>query len=147
VDAAGGKILVLSKRDNPPLLYALPLSPKKDHVLAKKIASVQQIPPPTTEDHRQKHGLYRSQPTALDISPDGCRAVVLTYKHAYLFKRPSRGSWVAAFSEQPLTIPLPLPENFPDLRQREAICFTPDGNSLIVTSEGRGAGIYVLNPR
>jgi len=146
VDVESGKVLVLTKRDTPPLLFELPLIPPKDHVPAKKITAVSQIPPPTDEDRQQRYGKYRSQPTALDISLDGRRAVVLTYKHAYLFNRPNRGSWLKAFSKQPLTIPLPLPEEQVDLRQREAICFTPVGDSLIVTSEGSGAGIYVLNP-
>lgn len=145
VDVENGKVLVLTKRDNPPLLFELPLIPSKDHVHAKKITALSRIPPPTAEDRRQKYGKYRSRPTGLDISPDGRQAVVLTYKHAYLFNRPNRDSWLEAFSGQPMTIPLPPPEDFPDLRQREAICFTPDGNSLIVTSEGNAAGIYVLN--
>ncbi len=147
VDVESGKVLILTKRDNPPVLYELPLIPQKDHAVAKKITTVAHIPPPTTEDSRQKHGKYRSQPTALDISPDGSQAVVLTYKHAYLYTRQNSYAWSEVFNEHPTTIALPLPEDFIDLRQREAICFTPDGKSLIVTSEGSAVGIYVLNPR
>jgi hypothetical protein len=147
VDVESGKVLVLTKRDNPPVLYLLPLIPQKDHVVAEMITAVEHIPSPTAEDRRQKYGKYRSQPTALDISPNGRQAVLLTYKHAYLFTRQNSYSWAEAFSGRPITIPLPLPEDRLDLRQREAICFTPDGNSLMVTSEGRDAAIYALGPQ
>ena len=56
VDAAGGKVLVLTKRDHPPLLFELPLIPlSRDHpVVAHKIAEVSRIPPPSKEDLLQK---------------------------------------------------------------------------------------------
>ena len=147
VDTAGGKILILTKRDNPPLLYELPLIPPNDPIVAKKAAAVRQIPPPTDEDLLQKYGKYRSQPTALDLSPDGRQAVVLTYKHAYLFIRKSHSSWAAALSGHPETIPLPLPQDRSDFRQREALCFVDGSRALLITSEGYGAGIFRLETR
>jgi hypothetical protein len=147
VDAAGGKVLILTKRDNPPLLFELPLIPSDDPIVAKKTAAVRQIPPPSGEDLLHKYGKYRSQPTALDLSPDGRQAVVLTYKHAYIFNRESLDSWAAALSGQPQTIPLPLPQDRSDFRQREAICFVAGGRALLITSEGHGAGIFRLETR
>ena len=147
VDAAGGKVLILTKRDNPPLLFELPLIAPDYPIIAKKTAAVRQIPPPSDEDLLHKYGKYRSQPTALDLSPDGRQAVVLTYKHAYLFNRESHNSWAAALSGQPQTIPLPLPHDRSDFRQREAICFVAGGRALLITSEGHGAGIFRLETR
>ena len=147
VDAVGGKVFVLTKRDNPPLLYELPLIPSDSPIVAKKAAAVGLIPPPSEEDLLQKYGKYRSQPTALDLSPDGRRAVVLTYKHAYIFNRESHDSWSAALSGLPETVPLPLPQDRSDFRQREAICFVAGGRALLVTSEGHGAGIFRLEAR
>lgn len=149
VDAAAGKVLVLTKRDTPPLLFELPLAPhsKGPPVVARRVASVSRIPPPTVLDLLQKYGPFQSQPTDLDLSSDGRRAVVLTYKHAYLFERVDGDSWGAAFSREPIRIPLPLPTDRSDLRQREAICFSPDDRALFVTSEGRGAGIFRLDTR
>ena len=115
--------------------------------VAKKAAAVRQIPPPSDEDLLQKYGKYRSQPTALDLSPDGRQAVVLTYKHAYLFNRERHNSWAAALSGQPQTIPLPLPQDRSDFRQREAICFVAGGRALLITSEGHGAEIFRLETR
>jgi hypothetical protein len=126
VDAAGGKVLILTKRDNPPLLL---------------------IPPPSDEDLLQNYGKYRSQPTALDLSPDGRQAVVLTYKHAYIFNRKSHNSWAAALSGHPETVHLPLPQDQSDFRQREAICFMAGSRALLITSEGHGAGIFRLENR
>ena len=144
VDAARQKVFVLTKRDNPPLLFVLPLSPPATHapVLAQKIARLDHIPPPSAADLLFPYGTVRSQPTALDISPDGRCAAVLTYKHAYLFERGAAESWAAAFSAVPLLIRLPLPQQDTGLGQREAICFAADGKSLYVTSEGRHAAIY-----
>jgi len=147
VDAAGGKVLVLTKRDNPPLLFELPLIPPDHPIVAKKVATVRQIPPPSDEDMMQKYGKYRSQPTALDLSPDGRQAVVLTYKDAYIFNREDHVSWAAALSGHPETVPLPLPQDRSDFRQREAICFVEGSKALLITSEGYGAGIFRLKTR
>jgi hypothetical protein len=149
VDTAGGKVLVLTKRDNPPVLFELPLVPLSPDlpVVAYKIAEVRRIPPPSKQDLLQKYGKYRSQPTALDLSPDGLQAVVLTYKHAYLFNRRHSDSWAAVLSGHPILIPLPLPQERDDFHQREAICFAPDRQSLFVTSEGSGAGIFFVKGR
>jgi hypothetical protein len=113
VDVTDGKVLVLTKRDNPPLLFELPLIPfsADSPVIVRKVSAVNRIPPPSSEDLRQKYGKYRSQPTALDLAPDGLRAVLLTYKHAYMFKRKPSDSWATAFNEKPVLISLPLPQD------------------------------------
>jgi hypothetical protein len=149
VDPVGEKVFVLTKRDHPPLLFELPLKPPSTNppVVAKRVGEVTRIPPPSAEDLTKKYGIFRSQPTALDLSADGRYAVVLTYKHAYLFKRHNQDSWAAALAGNPITIPLPPPDEQSDFRQREAICFAEDGRALFVTSEGRGAGIYRLKAR
>jgi hypothetical protein len=146
VDTTSEKILILTKRDQPPLLFELPLKPAAGNrpVTAHIVSEVEKIPQPTPEDLMQKHGIARSMPTAMDISGDGLNAVVLTYKHAYLFKRNRQDSWEKAFRANPRVIPLPLPEDCKELRQRESICFTSDNEYLLVASEGKGSGIFRL---
>jgi len=146
VDTNSGKVLVLTKRDNPPLLYELPLIPPSlgDPVTALRLTELRNIPPPSSDDLKLKYGMFRSQPTDMDISPDGLRIVVLTYKHAYMFERKRQDSWARALKEPPILIPLPLPQDRKDIRQREAICFSSDGKDLFVTSEGKKAGLYRL---
>ena len=144
VDPAAGLVLVLTKRDAQPLLFTIPLDPPATEgpVLARQIATLEHLPPPTTEDLHHKYGKYGSQPTAMDISDDGLMAVVLTYKHAYLFQRQVDEHWDIAFTRLPRKITLPAPDARIDFAQRESICFAPDNMSVYTTAEGAGAGIF-----
>ncbi|MEZ4600671.1 MAG: hypothetical protein R2940_12860 [Syntrophotaleaceae bacterium] len=141
VDEKAGKILLLSKRTEPPVLYELPLEiPASDHpVVATPVALLETIPPPASFDLLLPHGQFRSQPTAMDLSPDGGTLLVLTYRHAYLFRRQKGETWIAILARQPQKVELP---DLFALPQREAACFSADGMSWFVTSEGEGAGIY-----
>ena len=149
VDAATGEVLILTKRDEPPLLFAVPLSATAvgRSVTARRVGVVERIPPPSIQDRQHIFGAFYSQPTALDLSPDGRKMVVLTYQHAYLFNRTSGDSWVSALRQRPALIRLPPPHDSRLLRQREAICFSPDALSLLVTSEGAHPGIFELRAR
>jgi hypothetical protein len=146
VDTVAEKVFVLTKRDDPPILFALPLKPLSGDtpVIAQKIAQVENIPPPTEVDRRYPYGHVRSQPTGLDLSGDGFSMLILTYKHAYLFRRHPKNSWEDTLNRAPVLLSLPLPQINRDLKQREAICFSNDEASLFVTSEGRRAGLYRL---
>ncbi|MEO8495421.1 MAG: hypothetical protein ABI614_10140, partial [Planctomycetota bacterium] len=67
--------------------------------------------------------------TALDVSPDGSRAIVLTYADAYEFQRRDGEPWADAFKREPQLIKMPI------RRQGESICYAGDGRSLYLTSE------------
>ena len=149
VDAAAGEILILTKRDEPPLLFALPLSATAAgrSVTARRVGGDRADSAALNQDRRHAFGAFYSQPTALDLSPDGRKMVVLTYQHAYLFSRMPGDSWASAVRKRPGLIRLPPPYEGRLLRQREAICFSPDAMSLLVTSEGDRPGIYELRAR
>ncbi len=149
VDAAAGEILILTKRDEPPLLFAVPLAATVagSSMTARRVGAIERIPLPSNQDRQHTFGAYYSQPTALDLFPDGRKMVVLTYQHAYLFSRMPGDSWASAVKEHPALIRLPPPHEGRLLRQREAICFSPDGMSLLVTSEGDHPGIFELRAR
>lgn len=142
VDADNLEVLILTKRDTPPILFKVPLVPPDPDrtVVAEKMATPH-LPRPGQIGLLTK---YAYQPTAMDISNDGTRAVVLTYTDAYLFRRSRTQSWAEAFGGKPDRIRLPPPLEHLDLRQREAICIAGDNATLYVTSEGRHAGIYRL---
>ena len=71
------------------------------------------------------------QVTAMDISRDGRYAVLLTHKSTALeYRREAGESWPHAFSGTPRILPIP------EAVQAEAICYSPDGDALYVTSEG-----------
>jgi hypothetical protein len=133
VDLSSRQILLLSKRAKPPTLYMLPLVTQTGESLqvAKKLSHISVMPQPTLQDliSNPKFGYYHSQPTAMDVSPNGATAVILTYKNAYLFQRARGENWPEAFIKIPQQILLPK------LRQAEALCFATDGKTLFVTSE------------
>ena len=137
------EILLLTKRTEPPVLYSLPLTfTQSDSVqTARPAARIGGIPKPTAEDLREDtlFGHFRSQPTAMDISPDGKTIAVLTYKRPYLFYRQKNESWPRVFACPP--IPLAMPR----MRQAEAMCFNMDATGLIVTSEKLPAPLYRLD--
>jgi hypothetical protein len=75
--------------------------------------------------------------TAGDISPDGTRVVLRNYSSAYEWD--VRGDdVVAALGGEPVRIALPRST------QGEAISYSGDGRSLIVSSEGSGAPVQEL---
>lgn len=67
--------------------------------------------------------------TAIDISPDARRAVVLTYAHAYEYRRNEGEDWMTAFARGGREVQLP------PRKQSEAICFGIDGKVLYCTCE------------
>jgi len=133
VDLQGQQIILLSKRSVPPILYRLPLSNQNgDRIqVARRLTEVSSIPQPTLQDiiEDPRFGRFRSQPTAMDVSPDGSTAVILTYKSGFVFQRRLKEDWAQAFNQIPQQIKLPR------LRQAEALCFAADGRTLFITSE------------
>lgn len=149
VDAANNRILILTKREKAPILFSLPLNPMPSDttLTASYLAQITQLPHPTEEDLLYPYGKFRSQPTAMDISPDGLTMLILTYKDAYLFERQSFQPWDTIANMQAVAVSLPPPQNTPGLIQREAACFSWDGNELIITSEGVHAHVFKSSAR
>ena len=145
VDPAGARVLLLSKRDEPPVLYELPLQPQggdEDEVItARRLGALTTLPRPTADDLRDTHGRFRAQPTAMDLTPDGRALAILTYKNAYLYDRDPGQSWIEAFVAAPRVILLPHPGTGV-MRKREALCFSSDAGSVFVTSEGQPAPLF-----
>ena len=115
VDPAAQSVLLLTKRGLSPTLYEIPLQPTAadEPIVARRLASVPHF----------------SWPTDMDLSPDGLAAVVLTYNHAYLFRRRPGDEWPEAFQKKPRRL------RFETLMQQEAACFGFYGQSVWVTSE------------
>lgn len=68
--------------------------------------------------------------TAMDITRDGKRAVLLTYDDAFEFKHAQNESWEDTFRSPPLHLPMPWRP------QGESVCYSADGHVLFLTSEG-----------
>jgi hypothetical protein len=136
VDAAGARILVLTKRDIPAELYALPLRSRGGGPeTAIPLGVVDSLPQPGRQDiesaaERQD---WWWQPTAMDFAADGRAAVILTYRGVYLYRRCAQEDWRAALQRRPET------RFAGDLAQAESVAFGADDASVYITFEGSGA--------
>jgi hypothetical protein len=115
VDAARQRVFLLSKRRLAPVLYELALQPIDQDTIAVA--------------HRLITVPHLNWPTAMDLTPDGLSAVVLTYNNGYLFKRRQNEDWPNAFKRKPQRL------RFDRLFQQEAVSFGFYGKSVFVTSE------------
>ncbi len=143
VDVLGERILILSKRDHPPQLYELPLFPETGKIqTARRITSIVGLPQPSLADifANPVLGKLGDAPTAMDISPDGTTAVVMTYRSILLFVRNPGMSWAQAFSRPPGRIATH------SLLQGEALAFGACGERIYSTSEQLPAPLWVLTP-
>ncbi len=117
VDPTSRTILLVTKEYGPQCsVYALAWpedNPTKAFV-ARKIATLQLI-----------------MATGMDISPDGRRAIVTTYRDAFEYTRGEKEDWRTALARRPRRIALPK------RRQGETICYGLDGKTLYLTSEKR----------
>jgi hypothetical protein len=131
VDAKAGKIIVISKRTQPPEVHELPLRPPaaRGIVTARKIG--------TSEVKSPMASLipFRDQPTGLDIAADSSLAAVVTYHGVFLFPRKPDENWAQAFAKPPAALPPHL------LAQAEAVAFAKDGRAVYAISEGRNSPI------
>ena len=115
VDATDGTVYLVSKTEgNECKVYSLPLPADRRPQLqvAKAIATLKV---PTT--------------CAMDISPDGLRAVVLTYGDAFEYIRAPNETWAQGFAREPRVLKMP------SRQQGESVCYGHDGKTLYLTSE------------
>lgn len=104
--------------------FELPVKDDDTHPVAKRLAT-----------------LKLAGATGLDISPDGKRAVVVTYGHAYEYVRGENETWKVAFAREGREIKMPK------RKQGEAICYGADGKTLFVTSEHAPSPLFRIQPR
>jgi hypothetical protein len=123
VDPSGTTVYFVSKAREGGKVYSMPIPSKdsKEANIAKAIADIK-LP----------------YVTAMDISSDSRRAVILTYGDAYEFDRLVDGSWAEAFSSEPSRIKTPT------RKQGESICYGSDGKTLFLTSENAFQPIWEI---
>jgi len=142
-DSHSGRILLMSKRDVPPRLYGLDAQDAltETEITLDFLGEVHAFRPPTARDFllNPARAAWFSQPTGMDISPDGRRAAVITYRSIYLFNRRGEDSWPEAFRDEPIEIPGPPGSH------DEAVGFSREGDYVIVTTERLPAPLYRLD--
>jgi hypothetical protein len=124
VDATTGKVYLATKepaRGTRVYELDLPAEPPAETVTAKLVAR-----------------LEISRTAAMDISPDGRRAVFSTDSYIYEFARHGDEDWAAALARDACRLPTPRREN------GESICYGTDGKSLYLTSEGRNEPMWEI---
>jgi hypothetical protein len=141
VDADAGRVLLVSKKREPPELFAVPLRPGSDAVqVAEAVGTLARVPMPEGTPGNGTTEAVRGQVTAADLSPDGRALAVLTYDEALVYRRRAGEPWREALSRAPARQPLPL------LPQAEALAWRLDGERLYATGEFRPAPLFLVDP-
>ena len=146
VDPTDDSILLLTKREIPPVLYRIRMPShegNQDPVHAEKLGPVTTIPRATRRDRLffPLQSAHFGRPTGMDISADGRTAVVVSYRESYRIDRSEGQGWVDAFAAgaTPLGVPFMV--------QSEAIAISADGLTAVVSSEGIGAPLERVSLR
>ncbi|RDZ29131.1 hypothetical protein [Lysobacter silvisoli] len=143
VDAANGRILLISKKRQPPELFTLPLRPRGTELLtAQRTGELAGVPEPSAEQLKQnpRGARLQGQVTAADVSPDGRTLAVMTYRYLLLYPRQTGQGWGSAVAGKPKVIALPW------LPQAEALGWSADGRALYATGEFVPAPLYRITP-
>ena len=131
VDIHNRRVLLVTKRVNPPELYELPLI-AENPVIAKKLTELAHLPRATTADLEEEPevGKYRRMTTGMDIM--GSRLALTTYQDVYLYDTDD-------FTKAPLLVPMPL------VGQRESIAFDRNANTTAYVTRERKGGVGVAD--
>lgn len=118
VDTATNTILLITKSS--PInsaMYSLPLTLNS----GKEKSTAERVTP-----------ISATYATAMDLSPDGRRLAIVNMLGGVILTRtdPQKDSWADASINGLTTL------NLPNRKQGESVCFTADGNSLLLNSEG-----------
>ena len=143
VDAAAGKVLLVSKKRKPPELFQLPLAdPGKAWREPRRIGRLNGVPAADPELAHSEPTMAKlfSQVTAADISPDGRTLAVLTYGSVLFYQREKGEDWGAAVARDPEAHDVPL------IPQAEAMAWSAGGGGLYASGEFNPAPIFYLTP-
>jgi hypothetical protein len=143
VDAAAGKILLISKKRKPPELFMLPLAnPGTEWREPRRIGRLSGVPAADPELQRGNPSMAKlfSQVTAADVSPDGKTLAVLTYGSVLFYRREAGEGWAAAVARDPEAHDVPL------IPQAEALAWSAGGGGLYASGEFNPAPIFYLTP-
>ena len=153
IDPAGSQVLLLTKREDPPRLFSLPLSARQPfdvdraesdraRLRAAPVHEARLLGPmgglvPTDPINWLLSPLTAGQtslPTDMALSADGRLLAVLTYSSLYFFRREPDQTWAEAI-RRPVAS-----RSLPHIEQWEGIAFSADGRYVGIVREGVGAG-------
>jgi hypothetical protein len=134
VDPGEAAIYILSKRDDIPRLYRVPLASPKGEVTAEALGEIP-VPRATPADRKPRRINWV---TSMDVDERGTRLVLVTMARAHVYPRKAGEPWAAVLRRAPMTFGLP------DYDQIEGVALTPDGRAIAVISEGSPAPFALL---
>ena len=79
--------------------------------------------------------------TGGDLSPDGRELTIITYAQLYQF------DLARPYDFKSLQLDKPRKRDLPPLKQAESVCYSADGQSLWVSSEGKRAPLWEMGAR
>ncbi len=142
VDIENRRVLVLSKRDIPGVLYELPLVPdsRNTHVV-KRLGPVNGLPQPSQKNLRSapRTDDWYWQSTGMDISADNHWATIVTYGAIYYFRRNEGQDWLDVLQEPHTAI------NIRKYPKAESVAFDIDSRSVYFTVEKKNAPILRID--
>ena len=139
-DPESGSVLILTKSKLKTLLFKVRLDAEDSGkpLVAEHVGTL--TPPPSFPSKGPivniKRGIFGTSCTSADVSPNGKLLAVLTYTDCFLYRRATDESWATAVAREPEVLALP------SIYQAEALCFSADGKSLIVSSEKSPTPLY-----
>ena len=141
VDVENERVLVLTKRQIPAVLYEVPLRPDSDGRQVAVPLGAPALPQPRRPDieFAPKTDNWWWQPTGMDFANDGRAAVILTYRGVFYYPRKPGEDWIEALKRRPLAL------STGDYGEAESIAFNADGTAIIITLEGRGAPVIRID--
>ncbi|WP_269617869.1 hypothetical protein [Zhongshania sp. BJYM1] len=134
VDAGERFVYVLTKRDTHPRLYRFSLDAVEGQAIPLNyLGEIRSIPSIEKHQPQRQGGISGGSPTAMEFSPNGDIAMIVTLRNTYFFKREHNQSWLQALNKTPFA----RTQN--RMRQVESGTFTTDGKRVLVGSEGKPA--------
>lgn len=129
-DPARGRFLLIDKNRHPAGLYELPMHPGPGIAVARRIADLPSLWRQESDPAVSLKGSDRTRgsATAMDLSPDGRRLLVLTYRHLVLFERAADEDWPQALARGPRMLPFKL-------WLAEAMGWNADGSGALIGAE------------
>ncbi len=134
VDTGRDRVLLLSKRRDPPQLASVPLHP--DGEATRLATPLGALGFPGADPCTGAAAPTRVRPTGFAISPDGREAAVVGYREVWIYRRRDREDWVEALARAPAER-----HSVGLLPQPEAVDFDRDGRAIVATGEKRGSPI------
>jgi len=135
VDLAGQRFLLLDKGQRPRGLYALPMSAIDGEVTTA--VRLGDLPLRWDGSDDSPEHRFGGALTAMDLSDDGQRMVVLSYRALALFERRAGEDWAPRLRRAPDRL-----VKLPKLALFESMSWLPGESGLLLAPEGKRAPLY-----